>query len=185
MPASLAPKIAVDRAPHAQAHGTNKRRVIILHSTESHDHPGITDIVGILTYLERANLGIHYVVDGEGLIGRGAYHIDLVYHAKGANSIGIGIEMIGRAAWPTKRWLRDPDTRQARKQLAAVAKLIAYISREENIPLKMSTTHGIACHRDFPEGGHWDPGPGFPIGYVLKRARFYKALYAVRRPKVG
>lgn len=177
----LAPVLAVDRADHAHVTGFNRADVIVLHSTESHDRPGTSDVEGILTYLEGKDYGVHYVVDGDGNIGRGAYHHQRVSHCKGANSFAIGIEMIGRAAWPMKRWSFDPDTRKARKQLAAVAKLIAHISREESIPLRMSTTLGVACHRDFPEGGHWDPGPGFPIGWVMKRARLYRRIYKVTR----
>lgn len=175
------PRLAVDRARYANVHGLNARRVIVLHSTESHDRPGTDDVKGILTYLEDKDYGVHYVVDGDGNIGRGAYHDDLVYHCKGANSYAIGIEMIGQAKWSTKNWLWFADGKQ-RKQLRAVAHLVAHIADRESIPLMLSTTHGVARHADFPEGGHWDPGKGFPMGYVLKRARMLKRFYNNKRP---
>lgn len=172
-------KLAVDWAYKANNKGHNRKRVIVLHSTESHDREGVSDIKGVMSYLNNKGYGIHYVVDGEGNIGRGAYHSDLVYHCAGANSFAIGIEMIGEAKWPSRKWTRRL-TREGRKdwaQVKAVARLIAYISDKEDIPLKLSTDHGVARHSDFPEGGHWDPGPGFPTRWVLRRARMLKRFY--------
>lgn len=170
------PKISVNRIRTAASHGTAEKNVIVLHTTESHDRPGVDDIKGILKYLESVGLGVQFVVDGDGNVGQGAKVRHIVYHARGANTHGIGIEQIGTAAWKTKRWLWDPTPtgRKQRKQLARVAHLLAWLSQREGIPLVHSTVHGVARHSDFPAGGHSDPGAGYPLGYVLKRARKMK-----------
>jgi N-acetyl-anhydromuramyl-L-alanine amidase AmpD len=173
------PRPRIDTVVLSPSQGENERRVIVLHSTESHDREGVSDVEGILNYLRDQGLGVHYCVDGEGYLGQGAEHHHLVYHCKGANSFSIGIEQVGFAAWKTRRWLWDPTEhgKVARKQLVKVAELIAYIADSEGIPIKRSTTHGVACHKDFPAGGHWDPGPGYPLGYVLRRARKIRRQY--------
>lgn len=166
------PNLSVDRHEQGNVHGRISPRVIVLHSTESHDRPGTNDITAVLRYLENhpQALGIHYVIDKEAHVGRGALHHQMVYHAKGANSISIGIEQIGFAhstEWKSKDRI---------KQLDGVAKLLAYISKVEGIPLTRSTTHGVAAHRDFPQGGHTDPGSEseYPMGYVIRLARQYR-----------
>lgn len=159
------------------SHGTNKQKVIVLHSTESTDRPqDTTDVMGVLGYLKNEGLGVHYVIDGDGNLGIGADHRDLVYHASGANSLGIGIEQIGKASWTAAQWRKYPNGK-ARKQLDRVAWLIAYISDVEKIPLVLSTTHGVATHAMFPKGGHHDPGKGYPLGYVMAEARRIKKMW--------
>lgn len=100
------PYVHVQRAKYGNAHGGLQPRGVVLHSTESHDRPGNSDVQGVLQYLENTpdNLGIHFVVDKTGRVGQGAYTNRLVYHAAGANSTHIGIEMIGFARFSLKQW---------------------------------------------------------------------------------
>lgn len=177
------PTLAVNEASKAVVNGVNAKQGVVLHSTESHDRPGTEDIRAINSYLRNKGYGVHYIVDGEGNILKGAHHADLVYHCAGANSTHIGIEMVGRAAWKTRRWLWDPTAtgRKRRKQLQVVAELVAFICDSEEIGIRLDKDHGVSRHSDHPEGGHWDPGKSFPIGYVLKQARRHRAKY--RNPK--
>jgi N-acetyl-anhydromuramyl-L-alanine amidase AmpD len=165
------PYIHVDRRAQGNTHGSQRPWRVILHSTESHDRAGNADIIGVLKYLEGTSdgLGIHFVVDREGRVGQGASVLRLCYHARGANTDSVGIEMIGFAKFSVKTWYRR------RRQLKKVARLLAYLSIRFDIPLKRSTTHGVCLHRDFPAGGHWDPGYGFPTRRVLRWARQIKA----------
>lgn len=165
----------IDEAPKAKRHGTNSRVGIILHSTESHDRPGTTDVRGVNAYLRSKDYGVHYIVDGEGNVLRGAYHKDLVYHAAGANATHIGIEQVGFARWTVKDWLWDDGVK--RKQLQEVAELIAYICDQEGIAIRLSKTNGISLHSQWPEGGHTDPGKGYPWRYVLKQAKAHYDKY--------
>jgi N-acetyl-anhydromuramyl-L-alanine amidase AmpD len=174
-----APNIAVNMSQRAAVVGVNKRLGVVLHSTESHDRPGTSDMVGVNLYLINKGYGIHYIVDGDGLILKGAHHRDMVYHCAGANQTHIGIEMIGFARWSTRRWLWDPTAtgRKQRAQVNKVARLVAYICDKEGIPIRRHVTNGISLHVDHPEGGHWDPGPGFPVRYVINRAHKIQNLY--------
>lgn len=168
------PHVLVDRSKRAQTHSTHTKDTIVVHCTQSKDRDGADDIVGVLKYLENKGYGVHYVVDGDGNIGKGAKHSDVVYHCLGENSHTIGIEMIGMAQWPTARWLYSRGTRKRyRKQIQTVAHLIAYISDQEGIPLKHDSP-GVMRHMDYPAGGHTDPGKGFPFGYLMKHARRIK-----------
>lgn len=165
----------IDEAKKAKRHGTNARRGIVLHSTESHDRPGTSDIRGINEYLRSKDYGVHYVVDGDGNVLRGAYHRDLVYHAVGANDSHIGIEQVGFARWSLKDWLWVG--KKKREQLQKVAELIAYICDKEGIPIKRGVEHGISMHSEHPAGGHTDPGKGYPIAYVIKQAKAHYNKY--------
>jgi N-acetyl-anhydromuramyl-L-alanine amidase AmpD len=152
-------------------------KIVVLHTTESHDHAGLKDIDGVAAFLDRhpSDLAVHLIVDKDGnsaafLESTSGGHLAPVkfYHAGGANSTSIGIEQIGfagtlRAGW----WLRP-------KQLVKVARWLAYCHVWFDIPLVHSTEHGICRHVDVSgPGGHWDPGPGYPFGFVLKLARTY------------
>ena len=163
------PKIAVDRTPHGNAHGDMKPRVILIHSTEGHDRAGTSDVSGTLKYLEGTpdKLGVHFCIDAEGNIGKGGRcHApgNLMYHAAGANSLAIGIELVGYASFPLLSWIKRG------RQLRALAWLVAWLSQEFDIPLHHSTSHGVAMHKDFPAGGHHDPGRFFPFTRVVRMA---------------
>lgn len=165
----------IDEAAKAKRHGTNSKNGIVLHSTESHDRPGTTDVRGVNEYLRSKDYGVHYIIDGEGNVLRGAYHADLVYHAQGANSTHIGIEMVGFARWTVKDWLFDDGVKRA--QLQRVAETIAYICDKEDIAIRLAKTNGVSLHSMWPEGGHTDPGKGFPWRYVLKQAKVHYDKY--------
>ena len=170
------PKWEVNEASIARVNGSNAHRGIVLHSTEGHDRPGVSDIRGVNSYLRGKGYGIHIVVDGEGNQLKGANWSALVYHCKGANSTHVGIEMIGFARWTTKDWIWGPN-KTKRKQLEAVAECLAYLCDHLDIPIKLDKHHGICTHAMWPEGGHWDPGKGFPLKYVMKRAKAIRASY--------
>lgn len=165
----------INRAAAAKRNGTNARKGIVLHSTESHDRPGTTDVRGVNEYLRSKGYGVHYVIDGEGNVLRGAYHKDLVYHARGANATHIGIEMVGFARWTVKDWLWDDGVK--RKQLQRVAETVAYICDQEGIAIRLAKSNGVSLHSQWPEGGHTDPGKGFPWRYVLKQAKVHYDKY--------
>jgi hypothetical protein len=70
--------------------------------------------------------------------------------------------------------------------LDLAAKAIAEWARTYKIPLvflnaqdlKDPNVKGVTTHNEvskaFKQSDHWDPGPGFPMDWVLERARFYK-----------
>jgi N-acetyl-anhydromuramyl-L-alanine amidase AmpD len=157
--------------------GRIQPRIVVLHTTESHDAPGLADVKGVAGFLDRhsQDLAIHLIVDEEGnsaafleRAGKDGGHLAPVkfFHAGGVNGYSIGIEQIGFAKTPLAGWWRRP------KQLLKVARWLAYCHAHFGIPLVHSTTHGVCRHVDVSgPGGHWDPGPGYPFRFVLTLAR--------------
>lgn len=94
-----------------------------------------------------------------------------------ANRQGVHIECWGWAHWSRKEWLKE-----AAGSLDRCAFLVAYISHICGIPIRTLTddevrdgkrgvTTHAQCTRAFHAGTHTDPGRGFPMDVVLKRAR--------------
>jgi N-acetyl-anhydromuramyl-L-alanine amidase AmpD len=137
-------------------------RVLILHSTESNCGSGLS----ISKYLARADVqaDVHVVIDCNGKAYRLVPDGRKAWHVAAANGYTLGIEQVGRAAQTS--W---PDA-----QVRAAAKQMAYWCRKYNIPVRHSSTHGIAYHRDVSgPGGHWDPGYHYPLDKFLKLVRSY------------
>jgi len=151
----------------------------IIHSTETHDRAGLSDIEGVLTYLKNTGksgrpgddpLGVHFCIDAEGQMGQGGYPKRLMYGASGANQGSIHCELIGQAKFIRARWI------MRKRQLEKLARLMAWVSVEYDIPLKWDVHHGFLTHKDATDAfqggqGHWDPGFGFPKWLVMHRAR--------------
>ena len=167
------PSAQVDRRGSMATHGRHRPRRIILHDTESAGRPGYGDITGIFDFWRRQGLGYgaHVVIDPDGYSGIGADADQIVWATQGANTGSLQIEIIGLASFKATDWLRP----SRRKQLNKVAMWLAYWGKTYGIPLRLSTSAGVARHLDFPAGGHHDPGTGFPLGWVLRRARMYQA----------
>lgn len=92
------------------------------------------------------------------------------WHATGANSAYIGIEHEGAAADSAAQWIRR---RSQRKMSANRTAWICYHYKLGE-PRKGSNVFG---HVDFPEGGHHDPGKGWPWKlYMMAARRAYKNL---------
>lgn len=156
-------KPRIDVRYKVRTYGTQVPKRIILHSWES-----AGTIEGIAAFWERQGLGLgsQFMIESSGRIGQGAPSDRKCAHTRGANYGSIGVELEGFARSSKRRWMRDN-----RRQLDELAHLLAYLSYRWGIQLKRSTSSGVCLHADFPAGGHWDPGPGFPLRYVLRRAR--------------
>lgn len=163
-------------APPGLTHGYmgNPLR-IILHDTESHDEKGIGDMAAIANFWLRGpdKLGAHFMVDQEGNVGQFGEPTELMYHTLDANTGSVGIEQIGFASFTKQAWEARPS------QLMKVAKLLAWLSVEYHIPLRVSTVHGVSTHAmqtiaHHVAGGHTDPGKGYPLDDVIAMAKGFK-----------
>ena len=157
------PRPKIDVRYKVATHGTQAPKRIILHSWES-----LGTIEGVAGFWKRQGrgLGSQFMIESNGRIGQGATSDKLCYHTAGANQGSIGIELEGYARYTRRQWMR-----WNRRQLDELAHLLAYLSYRWGIPLERSTVRGVSLHADHPQGGHWDPGKGFPIRYVMRRAR--------------
>lgn len=101
----------------------------------------------------------------------------LVYHAVGANSRSVGIEMCGYARSPRAVWIKR------RGQRIALAETLARLCHSYGLG---EPRHGINVlgHGDVSKrfgvaGGHVDPGPNFPWDAVMALAvKRYRKWYA-------
>ena len=142
-----------------------KPEIIVLHSTESHNAPGVADLQGLGGWFGNtaAQVSSHVATDGEGHSARFVADTDKAWHCMNFNRVSLGIEQIGQAAQTS--W---PDA-----QVKATAAWIAFWSKKYGIPLTHSTSHGVCMHSDLgvAGGGHHDPGSSYPLGKVLAYAK--------------
>lgn len=149
---------------HAQhTDGPQHPMVIVLHDCES-DGSGPAYLNGIFGFLDREGLSVHACIAKDGATGYAADANVKCRHAP-PNTGKVGIEQAGFASFTREQWLARPH------QLHATAQLVAWYSYRWNIPITHNTTHGVCMHVDLPEGGHHDPGHGYPFAYVLDLAK--------------
>jgi hypothetical protein len=142
-----------------------KPRIIVLHTTEGHNRPGLSDLRGLVSWFDnpKAQASSHIGNDAEGHDARMVPDEAKAWTQAAFNSVALSIEQIGMAAqrsWPEA-------------QLDNTARWIAHWSRKWQIPITHSTGHGVCQHSDLggKGGGHHDCGPGYPFANVLSRAR--------------
>ena len=169
------PRIDYDGRSLVLEHGWHHPVRVVLHDTESYDRVGISDIQGIAEFFKRQGLGYgsHLVIDREGKTGRLVDDDRIGWHVGGANTGSLGIEQIGFGRFRRADWRKRP------LQLEKVARWLAWWNTRWKIPLVISTDKGICTHAMMsalhPEsGGHTDPGLGYDLIGVVKRARELK-----------
>lgn len=156
-------------------------KLIVLHSTESHDRRGAADLRSIADWFDNpaATASSHVVVDREG---NSAQLVDP--HRKAwtqarYNDVSLSIEQIGWSRFSESEWLKRDS------QLKTTAKWIAYWSREIGVPIRRGQVSrgrvirsGVITHAELGElgGNHGDPGKGYPFGRVLAMAKFYRRV---------
>lgn len=148
---------------------------IVVHTAEGENLNGVQnyfattspDAVG-------AHLGISNATARRGEIRQWADLSALVYHAKGANSESIGIELMGFASQPRWKWVLR------RGQRVALAETLARLCHAFRLgePTHKGPDKNVKGHNEIPAGGHWDPGPAFPWDLVMPIAkRRYRKWY--------
>ena len=91
---------------------------------------------------------------------------NICWHARGANSTHIGIEHEGFARYSRLQWLSKVN----RKLLRASANRTAWICWHYKLG-RPTRGRNVFAHADFPEGGHTDPGKGWPWWFYIYLAR--------------
>jgi N-acetylmuramoyl-L-alanine amidase-like protein len=144
-----------------------KPRIMVLHTTESHNRPGVGDLQGLASWFDNpaAQASSHIGNDAEGNDIRMVPDDAKAWTQAAYNSIALSIEQIGHASqssWP-------------RAQLENTARWLAHWSRKYDIPLVRSTARGVCQHKDLGAagGGHHDCGPNYPLADVLRMARAF------------
>lgn len=141
---------------------------VVIHDTES------DNLDGVERYFSTSSpdaVGAHVGIGPGGETRQWADLDALVYHARGGNSLGVGIEVCGYASQPKWKWIKRA------RQRGAVAKAVARICHKYDLGIP-SRHHNVKGHYEILAGGHSDPGPNFPWGKLMKRARgYYRRWY--------
>lgn len=142
-----------------------KPRIIVLHTTEGHNRPGLTDLNGLVRFFDNpaSQASSHVANDAEGNDARLVPDESKAWTQAAFNAVALSIEQIGFASQTT--WPEE--------QLRNTASWIAHWSRRWDIPLVRSTTRGICQHIDLGAagGGHHDCGSAYPFDRVIALAR--------------
>jgi hypothetical protein len=173
--------------------GTAAKSLVVLHETVSPDYAGLADILGVARYMPTQGYGIHGIIDADGNLGwalgmRDAILAHAASNGGGVNTRGIGIELISRVMLDKPdnlsrfQWWSNRDA-----QIDKLAKVLAFISRADGVPLRYSagydpgiTTHWDVSHTFNVSGGHTDcfprhKGGYFPVLRIIERARQFRA----------
>ena len=151
--------------------------LVVLHSMECPDKPKMA--IAVANWFAGPTSPVasaHYCVDDVDII-QCVKDTDTAWHAPGANSDGIGIEMSGYAAQTQPQW----EDAYSLAVIKNAAKLTAELCTTYGLPvqfvdqdgLKVNNS-GITTHwevtKAFKKCDHTDPGPNFPmndfIGFV-------------------
>jgi N-acetylmuramoyl-L-alanine amidase-like protein len=152
--------------------------LIVLHSTESHNRPGDSDLAGVAGWFDNpaAQASSHVIVDADGSSARCVPDDRKAWTCEAYNSASLNIEQIGFASQGRKGWRRNW------RELRETARWIARWSRQHRIPIRRAhvangvvTRSGVTTHAKLGSagGGHHDPGD-YPFRRVLLLARLYK-----------
>jgi hypothetical protein len=163
--------------------GGVKPKIIVLHTTEGHNRPGVGDLADLAAFFDRSSTqaSSHIANDAEGHDCRMVEDSRKAWTQAELNSVALSIEQIGFAAQGKGDWFGD-----APHQLANTARWIAWWSKKYGIPIRRGVVSGttvlksgVCSHKQLGAagGGHVDPGTAYPFEYVLDLAR----VFATRR----
>ncbi len=144
-----------------------KPSVIVVHTTEGHDRPGVGDLEALASWFDNpaASASSHVGNDAEGNDSRMVADERKAWTQGVENPKCLSIEQVAFARFTRGEWLKR------KPQLRNTAEWIAYWSAKYDIPIRQSTSHGVCQHTDFPSQTHTDCGPGYPMDLVLSYAK--------------
>ncbi|MFE0648541.1 N-acetylmuramoyl-L-alanine amidase [Streptomyces sp. NPDC059534] len=152
-------------------------RVIVVHDMEAPEGPKTAENVArwFSTLPASSKASAHVCVDNDSAV-RCVADGDRAWHAPGANSDGLGIELAGYARQSRAEWLDQ----YSKGVLEQAARVVAGWCEKHKVPAVKLTAaelkagkRGIVGHRDvsaaYGQTDHSDPGPNFPWDYFLAR----------------
>lgn len=170
------PKVVIEvTTENCSSRAGAKPAIIVLHSTESSNRSGASDLAGVASWFRNpaARASAHVIVDAEGQSARVVRDVLKSWACAGYNAVSLNIEQIGYAS--QGRW--------ADAEIDEAARWIAHWSRKWRIPIRKGRTlggrvirKGVVTHSSLGTigGGHSDPGKGYPLRKVLRRAKRFK-----------
>lgn len=170
---------------HRAVHDSGPRqakeiKLIGIHSTESD-----TGWPAVAWFQNPASEGSANMVVDDTKAWRTLPDLIVPWAAPPKNTSGWHIEFAGRAKWTTAEWMKH------RRMLDRGAYKIALRAFWYDIPLtqvgvvglrlgKKGVVYHSTIAKAYFQSDHTDPGPGFPLKYVLEKASAY--LYELKHP---
>ena len=153
-----------------QSSSWSKKRLIVIHTSEGHNRQGLSDLYALASWFNNpvSKASAHKGIDAEGNKITMVADSRKAWHAGIVNSYSYGVEQIGFASSTKAFWIRN-----FHNGLVTFAKQIADWSIKDGIPIQHSKWRGICTHNELP-GEHWDPGPNYPLEYLLLLATVWK-----------
>lgn len=152
-------------------------RLICLHSAECGESSGAAEsLQSWAAGASAPKASWHFAVDNDSIT-QSVELSDVAWHAGQINGFSVGIEQAGRASQTEKQWHDEYSS----AELENTARLIALLAGLYDLPIEhcpnpsAPKARGICTHADVTKaygvkGGHWDPGPNYPLQAVLARA---------------
>jgi hypothetical protein len=162
-------------------------KLIVLHTTEGPDHPGLADLESLASEFDNpeSDASAHMATDSEGNIARYVNDENKAWACCFFNPYSLNCEQVGFAAFPKKEWFSRP------QQLKATAAICAEWHIRWGIPLRTGKVigaviarTGVVQHKNLGTlgCGHSDCGPGYPQGYVVRLAKLIVEEHHLNRP---
>jgi N-acetyl-anhydromuramyl-L-alanine amidase AmpD len=185
--------IAFLQAKHFRKGPRGRVDLVVIHSAEVSESPTSAEALMKSCATNDRVASWHYAVDSDSIT-QSVREEDVAFHAPGANSNGIGVELSGRARQSAADWSDD----YSRAVLARAAELTAAICQRWDVPVEYVDAaalregqRGITTHANvseaFQKSDHTDPGRHFPMALFLaqvraRRSSLAPAPAAVERP---
>lgn len=138
--------------------------LVVVHCTE-----GSTAEGAARWFANPRSAGSAQVVVDDAEVWRCVDDMVIAWHARGANTNGLGLEIAGFASWSRAEWMSHMP------RLQEAARIHAGWCRTYGIPLVESVTRGYHAHAGLPGNDHTDPGPNFPWTAYLDLVRCFLA----------
>ena len=174
------PEGRVDYVVNRSSRRTASPRIVVIHTTESHNRPGRGDVDSIHAWFDNpsSSASSHVIVDDEAHSTTCVPDEDKAWTQAAFNPVSLSIELIGWASTSRYQWLKKE------RQLKKAAKFTAYWCRKYGIPVQRAVVNsnsasvvkgGITGHGSLGQagGGHTDPGDGFPWDRFLRYVSYY------------
>jgi len=177
-----------DYYPALRDSGTRKLAVIewiVLHDMESTNLTGAAEGTGAWFQNHQVQASTHYGCDNNSIQQYLALS-KIPWGAPGANLNGVHIEQMGKAAWTHEQWMAKAEGTLKRCAFLIAKTHIRLEAANVHVPIRRLSDseirahkHGVTTHRQLTRalgiGTHTDPGSGYPLDWVLDKARGYAA----------
>lgn len=159
--------------------GPQRKTLVVIHCMEYPETATSAEwCAGFFAGESSPRASAHYAVDSDTVVNM-VHPERVAWHAPGANTNGIGIELAGYARQSRAQWLDDDFSLP---MLVRASKLVGWLCGRFDIPVTYvhgetlrRGAAGITTHaevsRVFKKSSHWDPGPHFPMNDFLAWVR--------------